>query len=139
MSPEKFIARAVVWADHHATVSGLAVVGSYARGTQTPESDLDLVVIADQPAALLADLEWLGAFGGLATVEIEEYGVTTSVFADYEGNLEVEFGIASRQWTALPLDSGTARVIRDGMIIHYDPDELLRKAQLAAAGSTHLG
>jgi hypothetical protein len=47
---------------------------------------------------------------------------------------EIEFGIAPRVWADIPVDSGTARLIRDGTIICYDPENLLAKTVQAVAG-----
>jgi hypothetical protein len=47
----------------------------------------------------------------------------------YANGLEVEFALASSQWTATePVDDGTANVLRDGAVILVDKQ--LRLAQL---------
>ena len=49
------------WAHSRPDMLGLAVVGSYARGTARPDSDLDLMLLARDPATLRADQAWPGA------------------------------------------------------------------------------
>lgn len=131
---EAVVEAVVEWATDQAGICGVAVVGSYARGTATAESDLDLVILCDEPHELLADGDWVNRFGVCESIEIESYGIVTSIFAGYEWGLEVEFGITPRLWADLPVDDGTARVISDGMKIHYDPEGLLTKAARSVAG-----
>jgi len=51
------------WADTHHAVVALALVGSHARGQATPESDVDLIVVSDDPDALLGDTSRTAQFG----------------------------------------------------------------------------
>ena len=57
----------------------------------------------------------------------------------YYGALEVEFGIAPEAWVELPIDSGTAQVMKDGFRIVYDPEGRLRKALDCAQGVSWSG
>ncbi len=47
--------------------------------------------------------------------------------------LQVELGVVTPAWAALPLNPGTARVLGDGCRILHDPEGLLGEA-LAALG-----
>jgi hypothetical protein len=42
--------------------------------------------------------------------------------------LQVELGLVPPHWAALPLDPGTAKVLRDGCKILYDREGILREA-----------
>ena len=56
--------------------------------------------------------------------------------------LQVELGIVSPTWAALPLDPGTATVLRDGCRILHDPQGVLQKAMaalLTAAATAPVG
>lgn len=79
----------------------------------------------------MKDQSWLEIFGVPESVEIEKYGIVTSIFADYEWALEIKFRVTPRRWTDIPVDAGTARVISNGMNIHYDPENLLFRAAQA--------
>ncbi|KJU81776.1 nucleotidyltransferase [Candidatus Magnetobacterium bavaricum] len=46
-------------------VTGIGIIGSFARGEQTPESDLDVLVSMDISVSLL---EWAGAVNYLSTL-----------------------------------------------------------------------
>lgn len=64
-----------------------------------------------------------------------EWGVLTERRFALPSGLEVELGIASPAWAAIdPVDTGTRRVVSDGVRILHDPDGLLET--LASACST---
>lgn len=121
------------WADSREGVVGLALIGSHARNAARPDSDVDLTVLCENLEALVNDQGWAALFGEIREIGMERYGPTRSVRVFYENGLEVEFGIAEVSWAKVPLDSGTRRVISDGIRILYDPIGLLEEAKNAAA------
>jgi hypothetical protein len=44
----------------------------------------------------------------------------TSLRVWYADGLEVEFGIADRDWASAPLDAGTRRVLEEGLVVLFD-------------------
>jgi len=52
-SPEPFLDTFAGWAKTRGDILGVAVVGSYARGTTSPTSDLDLLVLTTSPVDYL--------------------------------------------------------------------------------------
>jgi hypothetical protein len=114
-------------------VIGLALVGSQARGTAGPESDVDLVVLTSDPHVQLGDRSWLSRFGDVRSVALERYGMVTSLRVAYASGAEVEFALAPQRWAWIdPIDPGTRRVVRDGMRVLYDPTEILTRLLVAA-------
>jgi uncharacterized protein len=133
---EAVVTAAAGWAGGRADVRALAVVGSWARGEATMDSDVDLVVIVTDTARLLADDDWLGDAMGQPgdVIRRQEWGVLTERRVRLASGLEVELGIVSPAWAACdPVDAGTARVVRDGCIPLVDPDGLLDRLITAAA------
>ena len=128
MEVPTFLEAVTDWAARRHDVCGLALVGSRARGTAMPESDVDLVILCREPATLLRDEGWTSRFGEVATRCREQYGVITSIRVVYRDGIEAEFGIADASWASIPLDSGTFRVIAGGMRILHDPNGLLKAA-----------
>jgi SAM-dependent methyltransferase/predicted nucleotidyltransferase len=110
------------WAVSRTDIGAVVLVGSAARGTMRPGSDVDVVVLADEVRFFLADRTWTSKFGAPLATSIETYGVLTSVRVAYESGLEVEFGIAPRAWASQPLDPGTIRVASDGLVVLFDRD-----------------
>lgn len=130
---EDFLEAVSKWADGRDDVVGVALVGSHARNAARPDSDVDLAVLCADPRVLTADHGWLANFGEIRKAGTERYGPVTSLRVFYNGGFEVEFGIVEPSWVGIPLDSGTRRVILDGMRIVYDPDGLFAAASDAAA------
>ena len=117
----------VEWASAQVDVQGVALVGSYARGTARTDSDIDLILLTNQPRKHLDDLTWLGCFGAVEKHQTEDYGIVTSVRVWYQNGQEVEYGITTPDWAAVPLDAGTRRVISDGMIVLFERGTLLSR------------
>ena len=115
----------VAWAAAQPDVQGIALVGSYARGAAREDSDVDLVILTNQPRKYLDDLEWIERFGTVDRQQVEDYGKLTSLRVWYQNGREVEYGITAPDWAAVPLDAGTRRVIGDGMTVLFERGNLL--------------
>lgn len=122
------MAEIVDWAGTEPNVLAVGLAGSHARGTATAASDIDLVLVVDDPRALLDDRGWLERFGEVERLADEDWGALQARRVHYRTGPEVEFGVVGRQWAAVPLDPGTARVLRDGFRVLHDPDGLLAAA-----------
>jgi predicted nucleotidyltransferase len=120
-----FLHRVTAWAASQPTISGVALVGSYARGEARADSDIDLVLLCTEPASLLIDTSWLHLFGAVERCQTEDWGLVQSLRVHYRESFEVEFGITSRVWAALPVDPGTQHVVAHGMRLLMDRDGLL--------------
>lgn len=118
-----FLDRFTQWAIAQQQIQAAALVGSYARGTATADSDVDLVILAHHPEQLLLERTWVRMFGDPVVDTLEDYGLLKSVRVRYDNGLEVEFGVADVQW---PLDAGSQQVMRDGMRILFDRGRILR-------------
>lgn len=106
------------------SVRAIALVGSYARGQQTPDSDVDLVVLCLQPKQFVEERSWLNSLGKAVDIAVENWGKMDSVRFCLDSR-EIEVGFSAVQWADVPPDEGTAKVILDGMKILYDPDGIL--------------
>ena len=125
----RFLTSFAAWAAAQAGIQAVALVGSHARGAARPASDIDLVILADDPRAYLADTTWSRLFGSVIRVEIEDYGTLTSLRVWYGDGLEVEYGFTDLSWIDVPLDRGTQQVVSDGLVVLFDRDALLTGAQ----------
>lgn len=124
---QKFLNAFVAWASVQNDVQGLALVGSYARGAARDDSDIDLVILTDQPSRYLDDMKWLQRFGVIEKSQTVNYGLVTSIHVFYQNGHEVEYGITTPEWAAVPLDAGTRRVISDGMMVLFERGNLLSR------------
>lgn len=120
------------WSAKEQDIRAVAIVGSHARGTARPDSDLDIVMICANPNRYLETKHWLSEFGQVLSAQQEDWGLVQSWRVFYAGGVEVEFGITTEQWcTREEIKLGTGRVISDGAKIIFDPQSLL--ANLIAA------
>jgi predicted nucleotidyltransferase len=122
---QPFLSQVVLWAADCPDIQAVALVGSYAKGTAKPSSDIDLVLLVDKPSIYLVNTDWIGQFGTPDRQEVEDYGRLTSLRVWYMAGPEVEYGLTTPDWAIAPLDAGSQRVIVDGMIILYERYSLL--------------
>lgn len=122
-----FLNALVVWASDQSDVQAIALVGSYARGAAREDSDIDLVILTNQPAKYLDDIQWTERFGSLDKYQTEDYGKLISFRVWYLNGPEVEYGITTPDWAATPLDPGTREVILGGMIVLFEREILLSR------------
>lgn len=115
-----FLHEFTAWASDREDILAVALVGSYAKNTASEDSDIDLVILAAQPGLYLENIEWVRQFGNVCRHQIEDYGRLTSLRVWYNSGIEVEYGLTSRDWAALPLDKGTQAVISGGMQILFE-------------------
>ena len=58
-----FLNTFIGWASAQEDMQAIALVGSYARGEAREDSDIDLVLLTDNPQKYLEDLRWIEHFG----------------------------------------------------------------------------
>ena len=122
-----FLDAFVAWASARPDVQGIALVGSYARGEAREDSDIDLVVLTDQPQRYFNEIQWTKRFGVVEKRQTEDYGTLTSLRIWYQDGPEVEYGITTPDWAAVPLDAGTREVMLGGMIVLFERGMLLSR------------
>ena len=122
-----FLSQFSRWAAEQSQIQGAALVGSYARGTATNASDVDVVVLAADPQQYLQDRSWVQTFGRVVSQGIEHYGNLVSLRVHYEDQLEVEFGLTDANWAGVPLDPGTSEVISAGMKVLFERGAVLSR------------
>jgi len=129
------------WAQKRSEILALALVGSYARGEATLESDIDLMVIASDTEVFRQNYDWMYQINWESvSYKIQkwndaQYGVVWSrhvYLSNSKNNLtnkikvEISFGLPT--WASIqPIDSGTFGVVSRGCKIIYDPQEILVK------------
>jgi predicted nucleotidyltransferase len=121
---ESFLERVRGWARARPDIVAILLVGSWARGQARAGSDVDLVILAQEPGRLLADRGWLEELGKVRAVQEEDWGRVRSLRVFHESGLEVEYGLTEEGWLAEPLDPGTEAVLADGVTIVHLRDDL---------------
>ncbi len=125
---EPFLARVRHWAATRSDIEGVLLVGSWARGEAGPRSDVDLVIMVEEPGRLLAGQGWLDDMGAVSSVLEEDWGRVQSLRVVHTSGLEVEYGLTDRSWLTEPLDPGTAAVLSGGFKIVFQRTDGLSSA-----------
>lgn len=133
--------QAVAWARARSDVRALGMVGSWARGAERMDSDVDLIVMTDDVEPYVRGEEWISAFGGRSVIRTQQWGpLLTERRLLRESGLEVEVGLVMRAWANTdPIDEGTRPVVLDGMRVLYDPEGILTSFQQACGDSPPAG
>lgn len=112
------------WSELQSHVTGVALVGSFARGDFHPNSDIDLVIISSDKDLTLRVIKSDFNYGDISSYQIEEWGILTSLRVFYENGLEVEYGVVTNQWVEEPLDQGTRNVVKNGFQVVNDKEKV---------------
>jgi aminoglycoside 6-adenylyltransferase len=132
------------WAREREDIRAALVVGSQAR-TDTPAdrwSDLDVVLIADDPRALAEDAAWVESFGKpvLTFLEATGFGDRVERRVLYEGGEDVDFPlIEAAAWHELSAVPEARSMLVRGYRILYDElgvEKVLEQATPPAAEGT---
>ncbi|MER3552772.1 MAG: nucleotidyltransferase domain-containing protein [Meiothermus sp.] len=127
---EATLERIPVWAKARPDVRAIALVGSWARGTARPDSDMDLMLLVDEPELFRREMAWLEeiSISKPKRWQDEDYGAAWSRRVFLEDNSQLEFTFSTPEWASIsPLDPGTFRVMRNGSRILYDPESIFEQ------------
>ena len=113
------------WVSTQPHIQALVLVGSYARGSYNKNSDIDLVLLTQEPKQYLSDVNWIKKFGSVTKRRIEHYGKVTSLRIWYSDEREVEYSITDLSWIHSPLDAGTRRVLNSGAKVLFEREALV--------------
>jgi Nucleotidyltransferase domain len=119
---DEILHAALALARTETSVHAIALVGSCARGTSGPDSDVDLVILSPEPDDLCRRGDWFTHFGSVTLVEQRHFGDVTERRLRRGDGVDIEIGLAPLSWAETnPVDTGTARVVREGFSIVFDP------------------
>jgi predicted nucleotidyltransferase len=118
-------------------VVAIGLVGSYARGTARPDSDVDVVLLTEYASEVLARTDWFGVFDpGALLVRSGDFGAIQERRLRLPDSTVVEVGVGHPDWAdTAPVDDGTRRVVSDGLVVLHDPQGLLTELMHAVARS----
>jgi hypothetical protein len=135
---DRVLSPITAWARSRADILGLAIVGSWARGTARPDSDIDLVLLVPEPLSFRYDEQWLGEIAWrdarVSQWRDADYGKVWSRHVRLEPYCEIELTFCPPSWAATdPLDPGTASVVSGGCRVLLDKSRLLENLLTVAA------
>jgi aminoglycoside 6-adenylyltransferase len=127
---DRIIERVIAWAQPRPDIRAAFVAGSRARANHPADdwSDLDVVIVADDPQPYLASAEWLSAIGEvrLTFLEPTAVGGLTERRALFDGGLDVDITFVPTEFVqhmlqhAIPAE--VAQVFQQGVRILFDKD-----------------
>jgi aminoglycoside 6-adenylyltransferase len=125
MTVEAFLEQITAWAGEQPDVRAVFLVGSQARRVVPADelSDVDLVLVVDDPAAYVESAGWLEAFGRplLTFFEPTPLGGLVERRVLFDSGLEVDFNLApAAGMTALLADPEAMAVVARGYRILHD-------------------
>lgn len=116
------------WAQQRRDVRAVALVGSWAYRAARLGSDVDVLLLTEEPGVYTEREDWIEQLGGIALVTTRAWGAITERRFRLPSGLEVELGVGQPSWASVtPVDEGTRRVATDGLRALYDPDGLLEE------------
>lgn len=142
---EDTLRQVTAWARSEPTIHAVIVIGSQARETLPADqwSDLDLLVLADEPRTLLDDAGWIEQFGAPACTFAEfvpveftgwQWFVRRVLYSDLR---EVDFSLLPHGLLAQVLAANRALLAKGWRIAYDDSGQLDEQVRAAlAAGST---
>ena len=71
---QDFIRAFSSWASTQPDIQAVALVGSYAREAATESSDIDLVMLVNDPDRFIQDTDWLKQFGSIENNRLKIMG-----------------------------------------------------------------
>lgn len=127
---EEFISKLKEYAENSSHIESVLIVGSYARGTNKENSDIDIIIITSNKSEMVTDQLFTQAFGEVHKQQTEYYGACTSIRVWYGDGKEVEFGIVEPSWISIPLDYGTFKVLSDGYKLIVDKKKYFENLEI---------
>jgi hypothetical protein len=131
------------WVRQTRGARALAMVGSWARGNPRPDSDLDLLVLANEPDRYFRDPPWPDQMSfnkighRIESHSVEDYGAVRSYHIMLTPPAELELSFGSLGWASTaPADAGTVRIVSDACKIIVDKDALLQRLLAALDAQT---
>ena len=118
------------YATNTSHIESIIIVGSYARGTNRENSDLDIIIITSNKLEMIANQDFTQFWGKVYKQQTEYYGACTSIRVWYKDGKEIEFGIVEPSWISMPLDTGTYKVLSDGYRIIVDKKQYFEDLKL---------
>jgi predicted nucleotidyltransferase len=120
----ELLTKIINWGNSEENILAIGLVGSHARNAATDDSDIDLMIICKNPEKYISDEIWIHKFGEVKEIKNEIWSQLKTKRVFYENDLEVEFNFDKKSW-ADPKDSGTKRIVTDGMKILVDKEQIL--------------
>lgn len=93
------------------------LIGSYARGEEREDSDVDLIFVVDDPKKWLTETNWVKHFGPVMSMTTEVFEEIQALRVYYKDDVEMEFGFTTDKWLSKPYKEATAQALEDYRVL----------------------
>lgn len=127
LSVSKILDKLVDIVSPQCNVKGIILLGSYARGDNRNNSNVNVTIIALNPSEFFKENSWIEHFGKIFLLNKGENDIISLRIACIE-EIQMHLNIVPLTWAETdPIDPETLKVILDGVRVLWDPDNLLHK------------
>ncbi len=112
------------WLKGENEILGALLIGSYARGDQREDSDIDLIFVVEDPKAWIETTQWVKRFGPVMSHTQELYEEVMALRVYYKDNVEIEFGFVEKTWLSKPIKETTREALNGGYKILFDKQDV---------------
>lgn len=115
-----------LWMSKQPEVVAALLIGSYARGEERNDSDVDFIIVVESVDDWLKNKNWVKLFGQVVSVTTEVFEEVQAVRVYYEDGLELEFGFVTRNWLIKPYVPSTQEVFDKRVVVLTDKENLVK-------------
>ena len=114
-----------LWMKKNKKVEGALLIGSYAKGTQREDSDVDFIIIVEDPTEWIEKSKWVKEFGAVVSMNQENYEDVLALRVYFQDDVELEFGFVTKEWLTKPYKEATQEALSGGYKILVDNNGIL--------------
>src|ERR1700737_5551925 len=89
------------WASNRPDLRGAALVGSWARRSARMDSDVDVILLTDDPVVYIEDEAWTQGLGASAIIRTQKWGIVTERRLAMPTGLQVDVGLVLPSWASV--------------------------------------
>lgn len=123
-SPEQLcrekIKEVTKWLQKQSKIKAAILIGSYARGEERNDSDVDFIFVVDDVNEWITNVNWVKSFGQLLSINVEQFEQVNALRVYYQDSNELEFGFVTDEWLEKPYVETTKEALDSGMKILLD-------------------
>ena len=108
------------WIHKQGDIKAALLIGSYARGEERNDSDVDFIIVVDDVSKWFTNTNWVKNFGQMLSMNIEQFEDVQALRVYYQDSNELEFGFVTEEWLAKPYSDTTKEALNGGMEILID-------------------
>lgn len=111
------------WLGKQTDIKAALLIGSYARGEERIDSDVDFIFVVDDVEYWTTNTNWVKSFGQMLSINIEEFEEVKALRVYYQDTNELEFGFVNEEWLQKPYVDATKEALDSGMKVLLDTNK----------------